>query len=257
MISIKNISYNVGKTAIIKNIAFNILPGEFTMILGKNGSGKSTLLKLISAAINPTSGDIFYENEKLSSLKTAEIAKRRAVLSQRTDVHFPITAKEIVMMGRYPHFNFSPNKIDEDIIHETMQLMDVEKFAERNYLTLSGGEKQRVQFARVLAQIWNISQDDVSYLFMDEPLTGLDIQHQLSFLKIAKSLLHKKLVLVAVMHDLNFAMQYADNVVFLKDGNLIAFGKPKEIVTADLIENVFYVNSRFVDDGRMIVFEGK
>jgi iron complex transport system ATP-binding protein len=261
MISIKNIHYSIGKINIIKDISLAILPGEFTMILGTNGSGKSTLLKLFSSALNPTSGEIFYNDENLSLIKNVTIAKRRAVLSQRTDIHFPITAKEIVMMGRYPHFNFSPNKNDEDIVQEVMQLMDVEKFAERNYLTLSGGEKQRVQFARALAQIWNTDTETISYLFMDEPLTGLDIHYQLSFLKIATSLLHKNLILVAVMHDINLAMQYADKLIFLKDGTLAAMGKPNEIVNPTLIENVFNVQASFIDTldkkNRVVVFEGK
>ena len=247
MISIKNVQYNIGKTEIIKNISVEILPGEFTMILGTNGSGKSTFLKLFSGTIAPVSGEIFYGDEKLSSLKVENISKIRAVLSQRTDVAFPITAAEVVMMGRYPHFNFNPNKKDEDVVREVMALMNVEKFASRNYLTLSGGEKQRIQFARALAQIWNTDPQTISYLFMDEPLTGLDIHYQQSFLKIATSLLHPKLILVAVMHDINLAMQYADKVIFLKKGMLAAAGKTKDIISEDLIENVFDVKTTFIN----------
>ncbi len=248
MISIKNVQYNIGKTEIIKNISADILPGEFTMILGTNGSGKSTLLKLFSGTIAPVSGEIFYGNEKLSALKTENISKIRAVLSQRTEVGFPITAAEVVMMGRYPHFNFNPNKKDQDIVHEVMTLMDLEKFAHRNYLTLSGGEKQRIQFARALVQIWKTGPQTISYLFMDEPLTGLDIHYQQSFLKIATSLLHEKLILVAVMHDINLAMQYAHKVIFLKDGMLAAAGNTKDIISEELIENVFAVKTTFINN---------
>ncbi len=248
MISIKNVAYSIGKTEIIKNISVDILPGEFTMILGTNGSGKSTLLKLFSGAISPVAGEIFYGHEKLSGLKLENISKIRSVLSQRTDIAFPVSAAEVVMMGRYPHFNFNPDKKDEDIVREVMALMDVEKFASRNYLTLSGGEKQRIQFARALAQIWKTDPQTVSYFFMDEPLTGLDIKYQQLFLKIATSLLHENLILVTVMHDINLAMQYADKVIFLKNGMLAAAGNTKDIISEELIETVFDAQTTFMNN---------
>ena len=125
--------------------------------------------------------------------------------------------------------------------------MKLESFVDRNYLTLSGGEKQRVQFARVLAQIWETDKTTgTRYLFLDEPLTNLDINYQQEFLKVAKGLLNDKTVLMAVMHDINLAVQYADKIIFLKEGEIAASGGPSEILTTDLINEVFGVHTRFI-----------
>lgn len=246
MISIRHISYSVGQAEIIRDLSTEISAGMFTMILGPNGSGKSTFLKLFSGAITPDAGEICYMNEKLSALKHEEIAKRRAVLSQNNELSFPLTADEVIMMGRYPHFNFSPSAEDENIVKEVSALLRLEKFSKRNYLTLSGGEKQRVQFARCLAQIWNSPGNGTTYLFMDEPLAGLDINYQQEFLKLAKSLIHENLVMVAVMHDINLAAQYGDRLIFLREGKLIAEGTAGEILTSELVSGVFDVSARFI-----------
>jgi len=248
MISIRNLHYSVGKATIIKDISIDLLPGKCTMILGPNGSGKSTFLKLFSGAAVPDSGEIIYEDQKLSSIRKEEMAKVRAVLSQSNELSFPLTVSEVVMMGRYPHFDFSPSANDYKTVGEVIEMLNLTGFAERNYLTLSGGEKQRVQFARVLSQIWKAPANTITYLFMDEPLTGLDINYQQEFLKIAKSLLTDKLVLVAVMHDINLASQYGDELIILKEGTVAAAGSAEEVLNADLIKDVFGVSSVFIEN---------
>lgn len=247
MISIRNLHYSVGKTTIIKDISIDLLPGKFTMILGPNGSGKSTFLKLFSGSVIPNSGQVLYEEQKLSGIKKEEVAKVRAVLSQSNELSFPLSVTEVVMMGRYPHFDFSPSANDFKVVGEVLEMLSLTAFSERNYLTLSGGEKQRVQFARVLSQIWKAPAEAITYLFMDEPLTGLDINYQQEFLKIAKSLLNDKLVLVAVMHDINLASQYGDELIILKQGNVAAAGTAEKVLNADLIKDVFGVSSVFID----------
>lgn len=246
MISIRNINYSVGTAAIIKDISTDLLPRMFTMILGPNGSGKSTLLKLFSGAVVADSGEIIYEDQPLSSIKKEQIARVRAVLSQSNELSFPLTVFEVVMMGRYPHFDFSPSANDHKMVAEVIEMLNLTAFTERNYLTLSGGEKQRVQFARVLSQIWKAPADTITYLFMDEPLTGLDINYQQEFLKIAKNLLTDKLVLVAVMHDINLAAQYGDRLIILKEGNIAAAGSAEQVLNAELIKDVFGVSSVFI-----------
>ena len=126
--------------------------------------------------------------------------------------------------------------------------MNLESFKERNYLTLSGGEKQRVQYARVLAQIWEKPVEGFRYLFLDEPLTSLDINYQQEFLQIAREFTKNDTVLIAVMHDINLAVQFADKLIFLKEGRLVAYGKPKEILTQGLIEAVFNVKSTIINN---------
>jgi len=241
MLKTQNIYYSIGKKQILNGISTEFNPGEFNMILGPNGSGKSSFLKIFSGEINKYDGSVFYGQEKITHLKKEELAKHRAVMSQQPELSFPLMAEEVVMMGRYPHFTFNPNKKDEDICNEVMERMNLASFKERNYLTLSGGEKQRVQYARVLAQVWEKPATGCRYLFLDEPLTSLDINYQQDFLQIAREFTKVDTVLVAVMHDINLAIQYADNLFFLKEGELIAHGKPKDILSEELIKKVFNV----------------
>ena len=158
------------------------------------------------------------------------------------------------MMGRYPHFGGRPAPLDERIVDEVMSHFDVTEFSERNYQTLSGGERQRVNFARVLAQLWlngltAQAGDDsvVRYLFLDEPLTFLDIHHQIDFMKKVRSFAGAAdVVTVGVVHDLNLAARFADQIVLLNHGRVVAAGTPDEVLTADRIREVFGVNPTFV-----------
>jgi iron complex transport system ATP-binding protein len=248
MLRTENISYSIGKKSILNGISAEFHPGEFNMILGPNGSGKSTFLKIFSGEIHANDGNVYYAEKQVQAIKTSELAKYRAVMSQQPELSFPLMVDEVVMMGRYPHFNFNPNKKDIAICEAVMERMNLSSFKERNYLTLSGGEKQRVQFARVLAQIWEQPAEGTRYLFLDEPLTSLDINYQQEFLQVAREFTKKDTVLVAVMHDINLATQYADRLFFLKQGKLIAQGKPKDILNEALIKNVFDVEITVINN---------
>lgn len=248
MLRTEKIYYRIGKKLILNGISAEFKPGEFNMILGPNGSGKSTFLKIFSGEISGYEGSVLYGADKISKLKKEELAKYRAVMSQQPELSFPLTVDEVVMMGRYPHFSFNPGKKDEAICNEVMERMNLLEFKERNYLTLSGGEKQRVQYTRVLAQVWEKPASGFRYLFLDEPLTSLDINYQQEFLQIARELAKEDIVLVAVMHDINLAIQFADKLFFLKEGELVDHGKPKEILTADLLRKVFNIQSVIIDN---------
>jgi len=248
MLKTENVYYSIGKKLILNGITAKFNPGEFNMILGPNGSGKSTFLKVFSGELNGNEGSVFYDGQKISALKKEELAKYRAVMSQQPELSFPLMVEEVVMMGRYPHFTFNPNKKDEDICNQVMERMQLISFKERNYLTLSGGEKQRVQYARVLAQIWEKPATGYRYLFLDEPLTSLDINYQQEFLQIAREFTNADTILIAVMHDINLAIQYADKLFFLKEGELIAHGKPKDILTVALIKKVFNVEATLINN---------
>lgn len=246
MLKASGISYKVGHKEILRDINASFLPGEFNMILGPNGSGKSTFLRIFSGELQANTGSITYANKKISTIKKAELAKERAVMSQQPELSFPLTVEEVVMMGRYPHFNFNPGKKDEAICDEVITKMNLQSFKERNYLTLSGGEKQRVQYARVLAQIWEKPQSGYRYLFLDEPLTSLDINYQQEFLQVAHQFAKADTVLIAVIHDINLAIQYADKLFFFKEGQLTAQGKPVDILTEALIQQVFGVKTTII-----------
>jgi len=248
MLRTENISYSIGKKSILDGISAEFHPGEFNMILGPNGSGKSTFLKIFSGEIHRNDGNVFYAGKQVRAIKNDELAKFRAVMSQQPELSFPLTVDEVVMMGRYPHFVFNPGKKDETICNEVMERMNLQSFRERNYLTLSGGEKQRVQYARVLAQIWEKPASGCRYLFLDEPLTNLDINYQQEFLQIAREFVKEDTILVAVMHDINLAIQYADKLFFLKDGGLVAQGKPSAILTEELLAKVFGVKTTIINN---------
>jgi len=256
MLRTENITYTIDKKQILKNVNATFPAGEFNMILGPNGSGKSSFLKIFSGEISKFEGSVFYDDKKIKEIKNEELAKKRAVMSQQADLSFPLLVEEVVMMGRYPHFNFSPNKKDIRICHEAIERMNLHEFKQRNYLTLSGGEKQRVQYARVLAQIWEKPSEGYRYLFLDEPLNSLDISYQHEFLEAAVELIKDHTVLIAVMHDINLAAHYADNLFFFKEGELIVNGKPKDVLTETIIEKVFNVRTKVIDNpvtGRPLV----
>jgi len=248
MLRTENISFSVGKKQILRNVSVSFLPGEFNMILGPNGSGKSSFLKIFSGEINKYQGTVLYDDKKIIELRKEELAKKRAVMSQQADLGFPLLVEEVVMMGRYPHFTFNPNKKDITICNEVIERMNLFEFKERNYLTLSGGEKQRVQYARVLAQVWEKPAEGYRYLFLDEPLNSLDISYQHEFLQAAVELIKDHTVLIAVMHDINLAAHYADNLFFLKEGELVVHGKPKDILTENIIEKVFNIKTTVIDN---------
>ena len=248
MLRTENISFSIGKKQILKNISASFLPGEFNMILGPNGSGKSSFLKIFSGETHKFQGNVLYDDKKIKELRKEELAKKRAVMSQQADLGFPLLVEEVVMMGRYPHFTFNPNRKDITICNEVIERMNLTEFTKRNYLTLSGGEKQRVQYARVLAQVWEKPTDGYRYLFLDEPLNSLDISYQHEFLQAAVDLMKEHTVLIAVMHDINLAAHYADNLFFLKEGELVVHGRPKEILTENIIEKVFNIKTTVIEN---------
>jgi len=246
MISAEQIKYSVGTKNILNNISVEFLPGTCNLIIGPNGSGKSTLIKLLSGEINNFDGQLSYNGSDIKNLTKLALAASRAVLSQQTELSFPMTVEEVVLLGRNPHYQYNPSKKDIEIVKEVMALLDLNSFTHRNYQTLSGGEKQRVHYARVLAQIWEIPKGEQRYLFLDEPLNNLDIYYQQIFLSIAVSLLNDTTTLIGVVHDINIALRYADQLFFLKEGALIKNGAPEKIVDAILIKEVFNIDTQLM-----------
>jgi iron complex transport system ATP-binding protein len=246
MLKAENVSYKIGSTTILENISATFLPNQFNVILGPNGSGKSSFLKICSAEINSFSGNVFYDSINVKQASKEKLAKYRAVMSQQPELSFSLMVEEVVMMGRYPHFNFSPTKNDFAICEEVMAKMKLDSFVDRNYLTLSGGEKQRVQFARVLTQIWETPSSGNRFLFLDEPLNNLDIKYQQEFLEIAKIFSTKNTTLIAVLHDINLAIQYADKLFFFKQGFIAASGKPNDIINSYLIKDIFDIDATVI-----------
>ncbi|MDT5270724.1 MAG: heme transport system ATP-binding protein [Acidobacteriota bacterium] len=246
MLEASDITFRVGGRALISGVSVSFAPGGLHLVIGPNGAGKSTLIKVLARLLRPHVGRVEYEGADVLRASEADLAKHRAVLSQAVEVAFPLTVREVVMMGRHPHFGSRPGPTDEKIVEELMGLFDVTEFAERNYQTLSGGERQRVNFARVLAQLWRAGTA-CRYLFLDEPLTFLDIRHQIEFMKKVRAFADAPdVVTVGVVHDLNLAARFADQIVLLNHGRVVATGTPAEVLTAEHIRDVFGVEPTFV-----------
>ncbi|HJY28675.1 MAG TPA: heme ABC transporter ATP-binding protein [Pyrinomonadaceae bacterium] len=255
----RNITFRVGSKVLISDISASFAPGALHLLVGPNGAGKSTLVKVLARLLRPQTGTVEYEGVNVNQASEADLAKRRAVLSQAIEIAFPLTVREVVMMGRYPHFTGRPGPTDERIVDEVMQHFDVTEFEHRYYQTLSGGERQRVNFARVLAQLWDDgSVASCRYLFLDEPLTFLDIRHQIDFMKRIRSFTAAaNVVTVGVVHDLNLAARFADQILMLSGGRIVADGTPAEVLTAERIEQVFGVEPTMVqtqDSGIHLIF---
>jgi len=241
MLRIDDVHCDAGGRPILRGISTEFAPGLLHVIVGPNGSGKSTFLKAFSGEWPITAGAVYYDGQPLAALPKIRLAQRRAVMSQLPELHFPIRVDDIVMMGRYPHFTYRHGPHDTDICRQAMERLGVLELADRDYLTLSGGERQRVQFARALAQIWDTPAAGSRYLFLDEPVSSLDVHYQHEFLGLARTLAASGIVVIVVLHDLNLALQYADRMLFLKRGEIVAAGEAPAIVTPELIGEVFGV----------------
>lgn len=258
MLEARDITFKVGGKVLLSDVSVGFEPGRLHLIIGPNGAGKSTLVKVLARLLRPHEGVVLYEGSDVGRASEMDLAKRRAVLSQAVEVAFPLTAREVVMMGRHPHFGSRPGAADEQVVDELMRFFDVTEFDARDYGTLSGGERQRVNFARVLAQLWRPA-DCCRYLFLDEPLTFLDIRHQIDFMKKVRAFAEAPdVVTVGVVHDLNLAARFADQIVLLDRGRVTASGPPAEVLTRERIRQVFGVEPRLVPDahaGLHLIFD--
>ncbi len=239
MINVNSISYRIGDAVILNNVSFPVTPGEMLVILGGNGAGKSTLLKAMCGDIPVNKGNISMLGKDITDWKHGELAAIRAVLQQQTLLSMPFTVAEVVMMGRYPHFNGREQEIDYDIVKSALKKTGIEHLADRNYLYLSGGEQQRVHLARVFAQVWTTPGSTGRVLFMDEPINSLDIRHQHTALELAREFTAEGNAVVAVLHDLNLAIQYADKILLLKKGSVTAYGTPGEVIREHIISEAY------------------
>ncbi|MFI2744642.1 heme ABC transporter ATP-binding protein [Zhouia sp. PK063] len=236
MLNVQNISYKIGANRLLKDISFHAKPSQLIAIIGPNGAGKTTLLQAIANEISIT-GKILYKEKSINDWNAKTLAQHKAKFSQHHTQDIPLSVQEVVMMGRYPYFENTPHRIDLKVITKAMQITDVFSLKKHPYNQLSGGEKQRVHLARVMAQLDNdISQ---KMLLLDEPLNNLDVYHQHQMLYKIKAFTQQGNIGIMVIHDLNLAAQFADYVLLLKQGALIAAGTPEEVLQPKIICNVY------------------
>lgn len=243
-LKVENLNVNYDDKRILKDISFNVKSGEIVTIIGPNGSGKSTLIKSISRYLKPASGNIYLNKVNINQVNTKEIARNLAVLPQVKGVSSDISIEELVSYGRYPHLKFGRRLGNEDkeIISWALEKTGLMEMKERYVVTLSGGERQRAWIAMSLAQKPKI-------LLLDEPTTFLDICYQLETLELVKEL-NKTLgiTVVMVLHDLNQAARYSDNILVISNGELWEYGEPCKVIREELLKDIFKIDAHIYED---------
>jgi iron complex transport system ATP-binding protein len=236
----EQLSVKVGKRLILKDVSMQIPTGKVTAIMGPNGAGKSSLLRCLTGANQISYGKVSINGMPLNSYSLEALSRTRAVLSQSNSIDFPFSAFDIVKMGRNPYGASSSSTKDDEIALRALECVNCLAMKDRNVQTLSGGEQQRIHLARVLAQLWESKN---SFLFLDEPTSALDLKHQHQILMLILDLVADRgFGVCIVLHDLNLAMRYADQLFLIKDGQLYASGKTDKVLTSKNIENVFEVS---------------
>ncbi len=235
MIEVDSISFRYHEAWVLREVSFRVEKGEFVGVIGPNGSGKTTLLKILYRLLAPQRGEIRFELVPMKKMDRRYIAKRIAVVAQETQLLFPFTVLETVLMGRSPylgHLLFESEK-DLEIARKAMEWTKILPFSERPVEELSGGERKRAFIARALAQ-----EPDV--ILLDEPTANLDIQHQIDFLDLILTLNRERgLTIVMASHDMNIASEFCDRLILLQGGRIYQMGTPEEVVTKANIETVY------------------
>ena len=235
---INGLTYSYDDKEAISDVCIDVKKGEFVGIIGPNGSGKSTVLKNVYRAITPDSGTITLDDENLLKMKYKKSAQKLAVVGQENDVTFDFSVEEIVAMGRSPHKKLfdADTEYDKYMVNHSLEHLGMEKMAQRNYQHLSGGEKQRVIIARAVAQ-------ESDFFILDEPTNHLDINYQMQIFDFVKRL---KVTVLSAIHDLNMAALYCDHIYAMKEGRVLYSGTPEEVLTEEIIFDIFNVKSSVV-----------
>ncbi|ETN91944.1 Hemin import ATP-binding protein HmuV [Gammaproteobacteria bacterium MOLA455] len=237
----ENISLHLSGFDLLRNVTVQVEAGKVTAIVGPNGAGKSSLLRVLTGELAPTKGSISFNQRDLNDWPVQQRAQMLAVLPQHSLLNFPFTANEVVALGRIPHQTGTLK--DAEIIDQALKLVDAEYLQKRFYTQMSGGEKQRVQLARVLAQVWLPCAAGEQILVLDEPTAAFDLAHQQLTLEIVRQLAEKGVGVVMVLHDLNLAARCADKLVVFDGGLVAAQGTPEEVLSEQLIDQVFGVKA--------------
>jgi iron complex transport system ATP-binding protein len=232
-LNVDNLSFSYGDADAISDVTLDVKRGEFVGLIGPNGSGKSTVLKSLYRALKPDRGTVMLDGEDLYTLSHKQSAQKLGVVGQENDVPFDFLVEEIVAMGRSPHKKLfdADTPADRQIVHHALEHLGMESMAKRSYLNLSGGEKQRVLIARVIAQ-------ETDFLLLDEPTNHLDISYQLQIFDFVRRL---QVTVLSAIHDLNMAALYCDRLFVLKEGRVVLSGTPESVLTPENIMDVYGV----------------
>jgi iron complex transport system ATP-binding protein len=223
---------------VLQGIHLQAQPGRVLALIGPNGAGKSSLLGALAGWMTLSLGEVSLDGKSLTAWPAMALAQRRAMLSQNVQLGFAFRVEEVVLLGRSPGSRRATRTQDEGIVEQAMRLTQVSHLRGRNYLELSGGEQQRVQLARVLAQVWE-QHDGPAWLLLDEPEAGLDIAHQHDMLTQMRALSRRGYGVIVVLHDLNLAARYADDIALMAQGRLLRFGTPDHALDTQALSSVY------------------
>ncbi|WP_378144268.1 ABC transporter ATP-binding protein [Cnuibacter sp. UC19_7] len=239
----EGVTLGYGDAPVVSELSVAVPPGSFTVIIGPNACGKSTLLRALSRLLAPTSGRVVLDGRTISAHPAKEVARRLGLLPQSALAPDGITVADLVARGRYPHQSLLRqwSNADEVAVREALEATGTTELSARPVDALSGGQRQRVWVAMVLAQ-----QTDL--LLLDEPTTYLDIAHQVELMELFADLNARGRTIVAVLHDLNHAARYADHIVAMRDGRIVAQGSPREVITTERVEEVYGLPNVVIDD---------
>jgi ABC-type cobalamin/Fe3+-siderophores transport system ATPase subunit len=248
VLSLQTVSFDYGSRSVIEAISFDVRPGEFLAIVGPNGCGKSTALKLMAGLLAPSAGDVLLRGKKVSAMRRRAIARELSLLAQSNEAPAGMLVRDLVGMGRFAHEGWFTAGTSEDrrFIDDAMRIMDVETFADRRIGELSGGQLQRCRMAMTLAQ-------NADILLLDEPTNNLDLNYQYALLDVARKQAKAGCAVVAVLHDLTQASLYADRIVLMDKGKIVADGRPADVLKVEVIEAVYGIRTVSMQVGRAVV----
>ncbi len=238
-LKVKGICFRYGSREVLRDVELEAKAGEILTIIGPNGAGKSTLLRCINRILKPYLGTVFLDGKELSRLKAQERAQVVGYVPQASGEVFPSTVFETVLMGRKPHLSWGVGRGDLEVVGAVLQRLGLMDLAERYLSELSGGEKQKVLIARALAQ-------EPEVLLLDEPISNLDVKHQLEVLEMVRDVARQGKCVLMVMHDLNMAARFSDQLLMLKNGIVFAAGDPRSVLTPENIRAVYEVEAMIV-----------
>jgi iron complex transport system ATP-binding protein len=241
VLTIRDLSVHGWGGQLLHHISVDVKAGELLAIIGPNGAGKTTLMNsIVNTHQHQLVGDIDVCGQAASVWQSEARARHIAFLPQASVLSFPFTVEEVVSLSRTPHN--TGVQLDRQIIHEALQALDINHLKQRLYTQLSGGEKQRVQLARVMAQIWRSDDAEQRLLLLDEPTSSLDLGHQEQLMDAVRLFANQGVATVMIVHDVNLAMRHADTVLALRDGKVIAQGQPSDVVNSALMKTLYNVN---------------
>ena len=246
ILDVRELSVSIDQRQLLIDVSFSLKAGEVTAIVGTNGAGKSTLLRAIAGdkPFTPTKivdekhlSGIYFCEKSISRWSQQELAKHIAVLPQISQLNFPFTLADVVGLGRIPHSTGA--QLDGEIVEAVMQATDVVHLKDRFYTQVSGGEQQRCQLARVMAQIWRSEDATPRLLLLDEPTAALDLSHQQQLMCAVQNFSKQGVAVLMVVHDINLASTYADNIIALQQGRILCNGPVAEVLNQPLLDNLF------------------